>query len=257
MLRGVLLDLGGVVYVGDDVLPGAVAAVDRLRGAGLGVRFLTNTTRKPHAAMLGKLRDIGVAAEPSELFMPAIAARDLLEARDLRPHLLVHPALEADFAGLAGDAGTAVVVGDAGREFDYDRLNAAFRALQEAEAFLALAKNRVFQDSDGALSLDAGPFVAALEYASGRRATVLGKPSADFFRAAVDSLGCAPGEAVMVGDDVEADVGGALAAGLSGLLLRQGKYQPGDEARIDPPPTAVLDDLPGAVDWILARAGQA
>ena len=253
MLSGILLDLGGVVYVGDQVLPGAVQAIERLRAAGAGIRFLTNTTRKPRADMLCKLRNLGVPAEPNELFMPATAARDHLAAARLQPHLLVHPALEADFEGLGGDAGTAVVVGDAGRSFDYRRLNAAFRALLEADAFLALAKNRVFQDADGRLSLDAGPFVAALEFASGRSATVLGKPSAAFFQAAVDSLGCAPEEAVMVGDDVEADVGGAMAIGLSGLLLRQGKYQAGDEDAIDPAPTAVLDDLPAAVDWILSK----
>ncbi len=105
------------------------------------------------------------------------------------------------------------------------------------------------------MSLDAGPFVVALEYALGREATVLGKPSADFFRAALDSLGCGPEQAVMVGDDVEADVGGALAAGIAGLLVRQGKYRVGDESRIEPPPTAVCDDLPAAVDWIVERAG--
>lgn len=255
MLRGVLLDLGGVVYVGEAPLPGAVEAVDRLRASGLGVRFLTNTTRRPLSGMLQRLANLGLRAEPEELFMPAIAARQVLQRRGLRPHLLVHPALEEDFASLAGDRGTALVVGDAGERFTYAALNEAFRALVDGAAFLALARNRSFQDADGRLSLDAGPFVVGLEYALGREATVLGKPSADFFRAALDSLGCRPEQAVMVGDDVEADVGGALAAGIAGLLVRQGKYRNGDESRIEPPPTAVCDDLPAAVDWIVERAG--
>jgi len=255
MYRGVLLDLGGVVYVGNEALPGAVQAVERLRAAGLGVRFLTNTTRQPRSSLRGKLETLGLRVGAEEIFMPAIAARDRLAREGLSPHLLIHPALREDFAGLEGGQGTAVVIGDAGRDFTYDSLNAAFRALQGAEAFHALAKNRVFKDADGDLSLDAGPFVAALEYASGRAATVLGKPAGAFFQGAVDSLGCAPDEAVMIGDDVEADVGGALAAGLAGVLVRQGKYQAGDETRIDPGPTAVLDDLPAAVDWILERMG--
>ncbi len=187
--------------------------------------------------------------------MPAIAARRHLEAQGLAPHLLVHPALEEDFAGLPGGAAKAVVVGDAAEGFTYPALNAAFRAIQGGAAFLALARNRSFQDDDQELSLDAGPFVAALEYATGRGATVLGKPSEDFFRAAVDSLGCDAEEAVMVGDDVESDVAGAMAAGLAGILVRTGKYRPGDEGRIAPPPSALCDDLAGAATWILANRG--
>lgn len=254
MIRSVLLDLGGVLYVGDTALSGAVTAVSRLREAGLPVRFLTNTTRKPRAAMLERLRQLDVPADTSELFTPAAAARAMLERAGLRPHLLVHPDLEEDFAGLTGGNGTAVVVGDVGRSLDYAQLNAAFRALLDADAFLALAANRAFEEADGQLSLDAGPFVAALEYAAEREATVVGKPARAFFEAAVESLGCAPGETVMVGDDVEADVHGAQAAGLAGILVRQGKYRAGAEERIDPKPAAVATDLAEAMDWILARA---
>lgn len=254
MIAGVLLDLGGVVYVGDTPLPGAVAALDRLRAADLPLRYITNTTRTPKRAMLDKLHGLGVPAGESELFMPALAARQHLEADGLSPSLLVHPALEEDFDGLPAAGPKAVVVGDAARGFTYEALNAAFRALTGGAEFLALARDRSFQDEDGALSLDAGPFVAALEYASGRKATLFGKPSRAFFEAALDSLGCAAEAAVMVGDDVESDIAGAMAAGLAGVLVKTGKYRPGDEAQITPPPSAVLADLSEAVDWILARA---
>jgi HAD superfamily hydrolase (TIGR01458 family) len=253
MIKGVLLDLGGVVYVGAAPLAGALQALDRLRGSGLALRYITNTTRIPKRAMLEKLHGLGVPAGDEDLFMPALAARRFLEARDLSPQLLVHPALEEDFAGLPEDGETAVVVGDAAEGFTYRALNAAFRALEQGASFLALARNRSFQDADGALSLDAGPFVAALEYATGRQATLFGKPSRAFFEAALESLGCAAHAAVMVGDDVESDVAGAQAAGLLGLLVKTGKYRPGDETRVAPPPDAVVVDLSEAVDWILAR----
>lgn len=250
-IRGVLLDLGGVVFVGNEALPGAVDAVARIRNAGIAIRGITNTTRQPRRSLLDKLRGMGLTMEPDELFMPAIAARRYLEARGMSPHLLIHPALEEDFAGLPKSAGrSAVVVGDAGAGFTYERLNVAFRALEPQAEFLALAGNRSFRDADGQLSLDAGPFVAALEYATGRTATVLGKPSTDFFAAAVDSLGCAPADAVMIGDDVEADIAGAQAAGIRGVLVQTGKYQADDETRIAPPPSAVVADLPAAADWI-------
>ena len=254
MIKAVLLDIGGVVYVGNETLPGALEAVERIKAAGLGLRYITNTTRTPLRAMLAKLRALGLEARAEELFMPAIAARRHLEARGLAPHLLVHPALAEDFAGLPESDARAVVIGDAAEGFDYRALNEAFRALEAGAAFLALARNRSFQDDDHKLSLDAGPFVAALEYATGRTATVLGKPSGDFFRAALESLGCAPEEAVMIGDDVEADVAGAMAVGLAGILVRTGKYRAGDEGRVDPPPSAVCVDLAAAVDWVLAEA---
>jgi len=188
-VNGVLLDLGGVVYVGDEALPGALEALSRLKASGLPVRYITNTTRQPLSALLEKLARIGVEADEREVFAPARAARAFLEAQGLTPHLLVHPRLECEFAGLGGGRGTAVVVGDAGEGFTYAALNAAFRVLNEGAPFLALARNRSFRDADGELSLDAGPFVAALEYASGRAATVLGKPSREFFHAAVESMG--------------------------------------------------------------------
>lgn len=251
-IRGVLLDVGGVVFVGDSALTGAVDAVARLKAAGILVRCITNTTRQPRQLLLGKLRGLGLEIGADELFMPAIAARRYLEAHGLTPHLLVHPALEEDFAGLAGTGGpTAVVIGDAAQGFNYDRLNAAFRALQQGAEFLALARNRSFRDADRRLSLDAGPFVAGLEYATRRDAVTLGKPSPKFFAAAIDSLGCEASETVMIGDDVEADIAGAQAAGVRGLLVQTGKYQAGDEVKIEPRPTVVAADLPAAADWIV------
>ena len=195
---------------------------------------------------------MGLTVAADELFTPARAARQLIEQQGYTPHLLVHPALVEDFAGLGSGGREAVVVGDAGDSFSYAAMNAAYRALAQGAAFLALANNRCFRDDDGGLSLDAGPFVAALSFASRCEAVVLGKPAQGFFNEALASLGCAAQDAVMIGDDVESDVGGAMAAGLGGILVRTGKYEPGAETQIMPPPTALADDLAAAVDWVLA-----
>lgn len=252
--KGVLLDLGGVIYVGDQPLPGAVDAVGRLRDAGIAVRFLTNTTRTARRALREKLFDMGLAVFEEELFTPALAVRRVIEERGLSPHLLVASALREDFAGLVRSGERqAVVVGDAGDGFTYKAMNAAYRLLEDGADFLALGNNRSFRDADGGLSLDAGAFVTALAFASRREPTVFGKPAPEFFRAGLSGLGCAPGEAVMIGDDVENDVAGAMAAGLAGILVRTGKYKPGAELLIDPPPLTVAKDLPEVVDWILSE----
>ena len=252
MIRAALLDLVGVVYQGDRPLPGAVEAVAGLREAGLRLRFLTNTTRMPRRALLSRLSEMGIVVAEEELFTPAQAARTWLKTKRLSPHLLIHPDLEEDFANLDGSAGEAVVVGDAAQGFTYAALNTAFRKLLDEAEFLALARNRSFRDDDGELSLDAGPFVTALEYACQRQAVLFGKPAADFFQAALASAGCDGKEAVMVGDDAEADVAGALAAGVgSALLVRTGKYRPGDENKVKTVPSDTVEDLAAAVRWIM------
>lgn len=253
MTKGVLLDLAGVIYDGRTLIKGGVEAIARLRAAGLAVRFLSNSTRLSKRQVLERLEAIGVSVTEADVFTPARVAREWLLQNGRAPYLLVHPCLEPDFYDLPDRDKCAVVIGDAGEAFTYAVLNDAFRELSVGAELLALATNRTFRDADGRLSLDAGPFVAALEFASLKRATVLGKPSAAFFLSALASMDCPPDQAIMVGDDAEADIAGALRAGLSGaLLVRTGKYRQGDEKQFDPRPTATVADLAAATDWIIA-----
>ncbi len=254
MINGVLLDLSGVLHVGSTPLPGAVAALQRLRASGMALRFVTNTTRSTRSAVANRLRAMGFELADDEIFTAPRAACDYLAAHALRPLLLVHPGVTAEFSGLTQDDPNVVLLGDAGEAFDYRHMNRAFRLLMAGAPLLAMGRNRYFMDDDG-LNLDAGPFVTALEYAAGVTATVLGKPAPTFFHAAVAALGCDAREVVMVGDDVEADVLGAAAAGLQGILVKSGKYRAGDETRLDGRHTHLLPDLADSVEWILARRG--
>ena len=254
MIRGVLLDLAGVLYDGGCAIDGSIDAVNRLVDTGMPIRVITNSTRKPRRLLLQNLSALGFDIRPDQLFTPASAARALLAETGRSAHLLIHPDLAEDFTDLTdGGPDTSVVVGDAAQHFTYDAMNAAFRALNEGADLLALAYNRSFSDSDGALSIDMGAYVAALEFASGQKATILGKPAAGFFDAALSSMGIEAADAVMIGDDVEADVAGALAAGLGqAVLVRTGKYRDGDEKHVDPPPSFIARDLAEAVAWLLS-----
>jgi HAD superfamily hydrolase (TIGR01458 family) len=242
---GLLVDLDGTLYVGDEPVEGAREAIGKLKAGGLKLRYVTNTTRKPRRAVAEHLLSLGFAVEEVEIFTPARAAAGLIGDRSCFP--LVDESLLEDLEGitLTEDHPDHVLVGDLGEGFTYDRLNAAFRCLMNGAELIALQKNRYWRKADG-LALDAGPFVAALEYASGKSATVVGKPEESFFRLALQDLGLEVNEAAMVGDDAEADVMGAKRAGLKGILVRTGKYRPETEGR----PDLVLDsiaDLPEAL----------
>jgi phospholysine phosphohistidine inorganic pyrophosphate phosphatase len=244
-VEGLLLDLSGVIYVQDEAVPGAAEALERLRSAGIPIRLVTNTTMRPRRSILERLERFGIEADPAELITPAsLAKRRCEEAGYESVALVVLDELREDLEGLEeqGDSAEAVIVGDLGDRWDYEVLNRAFRRLMDGAALIALQKNRYWETAKG-LSLDAGPFVAALEYATGREAEVMGKPSAAFFELALGELGMSADHAAMVGDDVEADVAGAMDAGLAGVLVTTGKYREDLVRESGIEPTAVAGSI--------------
>jgi HAD superfamily hydrolase (TIGR01458 family) len=182
------------------------------------------------------------------------ATHAYLRQQNLRPQLLIHPALAAEYADLDCHSPNAVVVGDAGPAFTYDNLNAAFRILSEQPdaPLIAMGSNRYFMEAGG-LSLDMGPFVAALEYATGRKAMVTGKPASTFFQTAVDRLQASPQTTVMIGDDLENDIGGAQACGINGILVRTGKFQATDAHDPVTQPMLIMNDFAAVIDGLLGN----
>ena len=249
--KAALIDLAGVLHVGDQAIAGAVAALARLRVAGLRLRFLTNTTRTPRRKIVDKLRLMGFDIDEDEVQTAAQAALRLVRERQLHPLYLVHPDL-VDEVGPSAAQPDAVVLGDMGPFLDYAQLNAAFRLLMGGKPFIAMAKNRYFMEEDG-LSLDMGAFVVGLEFSSGRAAEIVGKPAPAFFHTALATLDVAPADAVVIGDDLHDDIGAALAAGIPAILVRTGKYRPGDDADPAVKPDFVADDFAQAADILLAR----
>lgn len=252
--KALLLDLDGTLYEGETAVPGAAAAVEALRSGGLPLRFVTNTTRRPRRTVLEALRRFGIPARLDELFTAPAAAAAWLHARGVRRIALClpRPTFE-DFAEFTIDEERpgAVVVGDLGRAWTFDRLNQAFRWLLAGAELVAIQRNRYWKRADG-LTLDAGPFVAALEYASGKPATLVGKPSPAFFEGAARSMGLEPREVAMVGDDLASDVGGAQAAGCIGILVRTGKFRPAELESSDVEPDLVIDSV-AALPELLSR----
>jgi len=254
-LRGILFDLDGVLYNSNQVIEGASQAVEWVQASDIPYLFVTNTTSRSRKAIVEKLVRFGFASATEErILTPAVAAAEWLRERQApQVGLFVRPGARIEFGGLAclpDDAEKGadyVVIGDLGEQWDYRTLNRAFRLLHAnpAAELIALGMTRYWKTDDG-ISLDVAPFVAALECAAGRKALVLGKPAEQFFQSAVKRLGLSAGEVLMVGDDIETDIGGAQRAGLKGVLVRTGKFRPSDlDGSVRP--DAVIDsvvDLP-------------
>jgi HAD superfamily hydrolase (TIGR01458 family) len=253
-MAAILLDIDGVLHVSGKAIPGAPEAVQRLRAEGHRIRFVTNNTTRARAQLTAELRAIGIELEEEELATTPLAAGKLLEG--LRVFPLTMSAIRDDLAKhvtLVEHGAEVVLVGGAdetaetGEVFAYDNLNRAFAELRAGARLVCLHKNRWWQTGRGP-QLDAGALVAGLEYAAEVEAEVVGKPTAAYFEAALAELDAAPGDAVMVGDDVEADIGGAKRIGMKGVLVRTGKFRPAALREADPQPDAVIDsiaDLPG------------
>jgi HAD superfamily hydrolase (TIGR01458 family) len=254
-VKGLLIDLDGVLYVGTSALPGAQAAIDWLQASGIPHLFLTNTSSRPRSAIVDKLVSLGFRIDEQHILTPPVAAASWLAAEGLnRIGLYVSSATRSEFAAFQQiDAKTepvdAVIVGDLGEGWHFAVLNRAFQQLMQSPPprLIALGMTRYWQAPDG-LRLDTAPFVMALSHASGVEPVVLGKPSAAFFEAGCTSLGLPKAQVAMIGDDVRIDVEGAVAAGLAGVLVRTGKFRPTD---LDGGAAsfAVLDSLADLPRW--------
>jgi HAD superfamily hydrolase (TIGR01458 family) len=231
MINAILFDLSGVLYEGDTAIPGALQSVERVQASSLEIRFITNTSRKTRSKLLDDLRILGFKVNPDQVFTAVDAAKSWLQQRGLRPYCLVHENIQGEFSDFDQCDPNAVLMGDAAEAFSYNNLNRAFRLCLGGAPLVGVGYNRYF-NSGSQLLLDAGPYIKAIEFAASVEATILGKPSAEFFHQALASTTAAADQALMVGDDVFGDVEGALNAGIQGCLVRTGKYQTGDECKI-------------------------
>ena len=252
--RGALIDLDGTVFFKSSAIPGAREALDRLRLAGVKLRFLSNTDSITAGSLAERVTAIGVPVEAEEVYTSASAAQEFLKANQGKKCLcLLSDQLKKAFAEVHTEAGgnvDYVLVGDCRERISYEALNSAFQALMEGAELIVLQRGRYFMRDDG-YNLDTGAFVAMFEYASGKTARVLGKPSREFFAGALAHMGLQPEEAVIVGDDLESDIQGAATMGMSSVLVKTGKFTEEALLASNHKPTWVLDSLADVPDVLL------
>lgn len=268
-VRALLLDLDGVIVLAGEAIPGATQAIADLERRGLPYRIVTNTSAVSRKTLSRWSAKLG-APIPPERFESALSASAAWTARhfkDLPLYVLASEDARTEFAGQhllsheqAGRRGAtvaAVVIGDSPEDATYENLNRAFRLVLDGATLIGMHRNGWWLTPDGP-TLDSGAFVVGLEFATGRPATIIGKPSVSFFAQGVRDLrkeagrDLARADIAMVGDDVRTDVRAAQRAGLRGILVLSGKHA---EADIDAAarerggrwPDAVAPDLTAVI----------
>lgn len=252
-IRGVLLDVDGVLHVSMQPVEGAADTLRWLAQRGYPTCFVTNTTTLARATLTRRLRDIGLPIDEEQLITAPVATASYIRQHfpGKRCWVLTKGNTAEDFydIDLVEDNAEVVVIGGAEELLTYEAMNKAFRMIMNGAALLAMHVNLYWKASDG-LRLDSGPYVRALEIASGATATVLGKPDAAFFAQALQVIGIEAREAAMVGDDIEHDIGGAQRAGLRGVLVCTGKHRADSPLLARIQPDAILPSIAELPGWL-------
>lgn len=237
-IEGVLFDVDGVFHVDGVAIPGAAAALGRVRQRGIPFRLLTNTTVRSRRSLGVLMRDLGFDVADDEIITAGGAAAAWVRQKhpDAAVYLLGSGDVAEEFDGIEltdGDHAGVVVIGDAAENFTYAAMNHAFRLLLNGATLVAMHRDPWWMTSSGP-TIDAGAFIRGLEFASGVRSRLVGKPSAPFFRAGFQSLGLPPHVTAMVGDAIRQDLVPAMRMGATGVLVRTGKYREEDLAHGTP-----------------------
>lgn len=252
---GVVIDLDGVCYRGDEIIDGSRDAVEMLRAADIGVIFATNNSTRTQRQNADKLTGLGFDVGPDQIMTSAVAAADLIEPGTRCMVIGMHglrDALTDRGCHLVDDpADTDVVVTGLDSELTYDKLVRGTRALLAGARFVASNADHSYPAADG-ISPGAGVVMVALETATGRTAEVAGKPEAPLFEAAAARL--PDGDVLMIGDKVETDIAGAAALGWDTGLVLTGVTSPQAARDAEPAPTYVADDLAALVRRLLDGA---
>ena len=245
-VTALLFDLDGVFYEGETPILGGAEVLNALIQHQTPYGFITNTTTRSRRQLADKLQLLGLPAEDSQIVTAPVATALYLQQKGYqRCRLVVNESVKGDFAGISdcADDPDCVVLGDIGSAWDYSLINMLFQQVMAGAHIVAMHKNR-FWKTEQSLQLDIGGFVAALEYATGCEAQVVGKPSNAFFLMALQSLPqTGHMQTAVVGDDIDNDVGAAQSAGLAGVLVKTGKYRPDIADSSGVKPDAVISSI--------------
>ncbi|MCK5076148.1 MAG: TIGR01458 family HAD-type hydrolase [Calditrichia bacterium] len=244
-IKGLLIDLDGVLYEGSHPVPGALDTIKYLQKDNIPFRLITNTTTQSRQALQTKLKVLGFNIKDDKLFSAPYAASIYLKKKNVKSiYLFAKGTTSMDFKDfkITEIDPEYVVIGDLAEDYNYDRLNKTFKIILNGAKMLALQKNRFWKTENG-FTLDVGPFVALLEYATKKKSGLIGKPSKDFFNLVLKDMGLKAENVAMVGDDIEVDIDGAQKTGCLGIQVKTGKYSREFTEKTEIKPDCIINSI--------------
>lgn len=252
-LKGVLIDLDGVVYTGRIPIPGAAGFLAEARRRGLHFLLVTNNSTTSPELVAERLRGMQIDVQPGEILTSAQAAVGYVKLHaesGARVRIVGEAGLrqEAEQEGFVvvedGEAQAEWVIAGLDRAFTYAKLASATRDILGGARFVATNADALLPVEGGQVVPGAGTMIAAIHTATGVDPVVLGKPEPGLFEHGLRRLGgLAPGDVAMIGDRMDTDVDGGRRAGLRTILVLTGVTTPAQATAAEPPPDAVLADL--------------
>lgn len=226
-IKAFLFDLDGTLHIGNKAIDGAAETIRILKEKGFPCRFVTNTTTKTLSELHSQMINIGLPVLKEEIINTTESA--ILYLRKIKNptcFFVLNDNIKEEFSEFKEDTVNPeyIIIGDIGDRWDYALLNKIFIMMMNGSNLVALHKGRYWMTEEG-LQMDIGAFITGLEYVTGKEAIVLGKPSQKFFLTAINELNLPFENIAMVGDDINNDVSGAQALGMTGILVRTGKYK--------------------------------
>ena len=240
-IKGILSDIDGTLYFKGTPIPGTVETLSKLREVGLKFLFFTNTDSKSPKTVLKILKQYGFTIDKEEIFTPIIALKEFLSKYPNKKSFFVTTVeVEKEFQDFPKIKGTEipdfVIIGDFHDNWDVHRLNQAFKFVLKGAKLLGTQGNWYYLDSKGEPVIDTGSFVHMIAKAANVEPIIFGKPSKEYFLQALKMIKLKQDEVLVVGDDIESDIQGAINAGIKGILVRTGKGQffESDKSQISP-----------------------
>jgi len=226
-IEGILIDLDGVLYIEDALIPGAAETIEHLKNKGIKCRFLTNTTIRSKENLYKKMTRLNIPVRREEIISPlGAAAKYLRKQGNPSIRLEVMDETKEDFAEFCTTSENPdfIVIGKIGKRWNYDLMNELFSQIMKGSSLIALHKDRYTMRKKD-LHIEFGAFIAALEYSTGKKALIMGKPSKTFYKSAIMDININQDKILMIGDDLISDIQGAQNAGIKGILVKTGKYR--------------------------------
>jgi HAD superfamily hydrolase (TIGR01458 family) len=254
-VKGILSDIDGTLYFKGKPIPGAIETVSRLHELGLKLLFFTNTDSKSPKTVLKILKEYGFQIKKEEVFTPIIALKEFLtKFPNKKSYFVITKEVEREFQNIPRVKGLEVpdfvIIGDFHDNWDVHRLNEAFKYVFKGASLLGTQGNKYFLDHNGEPKLDTGSFVQMIANATGVTPKIFGKPSKQYFIQALEKINLQASDVIVIGDDIDSDIMGALNSGIKSILVKTGKGQFYDSTKAKIKPYMVVNSFSSILEYI-------